>query len=121
MIKAIFFDIDGTILSHSTSSIPQSAIDAIKTLQEKGIHCVCATGRSLMEIEELPINEVPFDTYITLNGQIVFDKNREFLFGNPIKNEEKELIINLFNEKEIPVMMVEKDDIYLESWIYGWM
>lgn len=113
MIKAIFFDIDGTLLSHETTSIPQSARDSIKKLQEKGIHCVCATGRSLMEIEELPINDVPFDTYITLNGQVVYNKDREFLFGNPIQNEEKELIIQLFNEKETPVMMIEKDDIYM--------
>ena len=113
MIKAIFFDIDGTILSHATRSIPQSALDSIKTLQEKGIHCVCATGRSMMEIKELIINDVPFDSYITLNGQVVFDKNREFLFGNPIQNEEKQLIIDLFNEKKTPVMMIEKNDIYM--------
>lgn len=113
MIKAIFFDIDGTILSHKTTSIPQSAFDSIIKLQEKGIHCVCATGRSLMEIEELPINDIKFDSYITLNGQVVFNKNREFLFGNPIQNEEKELIISLFNEKDTPVMMIEKNDIYM--------
>ena len=113
MIKAIFFDIDGTLLSHKTRSVPVSARKAIQTLQEKGIHCVCASGRSMMEIEELPINDVPFDSYIALNGQVVFNKDREFLFGNPIQNEEKELIIHLFNEKKTPVMMIEKDRIYM--------
>ena len=113
MIKAVFFDIDGTILSHASSSVPQSALDSITKLQEKGIYCVCATGRSMMEIEELPVNDIPFDSYITLNGQLVFNKDREFLFGNPIQDEEKQLIIDLFNEKKTPVMMIEKDDIYM--------
>ena len=37
MIKAIFFDIDGTLKSFKTHSIPQSAIDAINQVKSKGI------------------------------------------------------------------------------------
>lgn len=113
MIKVIFFDIDGTLLSHASRIVPKSAREAIKKLQENGIKCVCATGRSLLEIEELVVNDIPFDSYITLNGQVVFDGNRNFLFGNPIQNEEKQMIIDLFNNKVTPVMMIEKDDIYM--------
>lgn len=32
----LFFDIDGTLLSHTTHSIPESAIIAIKKAKEKG-------------------------------------------------------------------------------------
>ena len=35
MIKAAFFDVDGTLVSHESKSVPQSARDAVKALQEK--------------------------------------------------------------------------------------
>jgi len=37
MVKAIFFDIDGTLVSFETHSIPQSTIEAITILKKKGI------------------------------------------------------------------------------------
>ena len=45
MIKAIFFDIDGTLVSYSTHEVPQSAFDALYKLKEKGIRLFIATGR----------------------------------------------------------------------------
>ncbi|MGN1343111.1 MAG: Cof-type HAD-IIB family hydrolase [Traorella sp.] len=113
MIRVIFFDIDGTLLSHQTRQVPQSARKAIQALQEKGIHCVCATGRSILEIEELAVKDISFDAYITLNGQLILDKNKEYLDGCPLKEEEKQMIIQLFQEKETPVMLIEKDQIYM--------
>lgn len=38
MIKAVFFDVDHTLFSHSSNEIPQSAKNAIQILQEKGIY-----------------------------------------------------------------------------------
>ncbi|MEG0277428.1 MAG: HAD-IIB family hydrolase, partial [Coprobacillus sp.] len=45
MIKAIFFDIDGTLVSFDTHEIPQSTFDALYQLKEKGIKLFIATGR----------------------------------------------------------------------------
>lgn len=55
MIKAIFFDIDGTLLSHQSSSVPSSAKSAITRLREKGIKLFTATGRHMKEIPILTI------------------------------------------------------------------
>ena len=35
MIKAVFFDIDGTLLSHRTHQVPTSTKKAIQLLKEK--------------------------------------------------------------------------------------
>ena len=35
MIKAAFFDIDGTLLSHKTKQIPPSARDALQALKQE--------------------------------------------------------------------------------------
>ena len=37
MIKAVFFDVDGTLLSHKTNTVPPSAVRALEALREKGI------------------------------------------------------------------------------------
>lgn len=37
MIKIIFFDIDGTLVSFKTHAIPQSTIGAIHQVREKGV------------------------------------------------------------------------------------
>ena len=47
MIKAIFFDIDGTLLSHQSQSVPASTKKALKILKEKGIYTFIATGRHI--------------------------------------------------------------------------
>ena len=52
MIKACFFDIDGTLYDHATQSIPDSTKKAISQLEENGIFCGIATGRHLLEIQE---------------------------------------------------------------------
>ena len=70
MIKVCFFDIDGTLLSHKTGQVPASTTRALRQLREKGIKTVISTGRSLEEMVKLPILEVPFDAYLTLNGKI---------------------------------------------------
>ena len=36
MIQAVFFDCDGTILSHKTNSVPQSTKTAFEELKKKG-------------------------------------------------------------------------------------
>ena len=37
MIKAIFFDLHGTLLSHTTRCIPQDTLQALRKLRDKGI------------------------------------------------------------------------------------
>ena len=45
MVKAIFFDIDGTLVSFKNHQIPKSTFDALYKLKEKGIKLFIATGR----------------------------------------------------------------------------
>ena len=66
MIKAIFFDIDGTLASFKTHQIPLQTFVALKKLQEKGIKLFIATGRGKDGL--FVLNDFPFDGYITLNG-----------------------------------------------------
>ena len=113
MIKAAFFDVDGTLLSHKTKSVPQSARDAIAKLQDKGIPCIVATGRQMSEMEKLPIADMAFDGYITLNGQLILDREKRILHSVPVTGRTKEYLLDLYERHILPILLVEKDRVYL--------
>ncbi len=113
MIKAIFFDVDGTILSHKSKQVPKSTREALDLLKEKGIKRVLATGRHISEIDYLPLNDIKFDGYLTLNGQLCLDANRNVIFSQPISKKSKEIIVKMFNEKRIPILLLEKEKMYI--------
>ena len=113
MIKAAFFDIDGTLLSHKTRSVPRSARAAMDMLHERGILCVAATGRQMCEMEKLPTADLPFDAYITLNGQMILDAQKKILHGVPVTGPVRDFLVDAFVEKRFPISMVTRDKMYL--------
>ena len=66
MIKAVFFDVDGTLVSHSKRNVPEDARFALKKLSEKGIQRVLATGRHMLELSALPVHDIVFDAHFVL-------------------------------------------------------
>lgn len=71
MIKAIFFDIDGTLVSFKTHRIPDSAIEAITKAKAKGIRIYISTGRPFPLINNLSDIQHLIDGYITANVLIM--------------------------------------------------
>ena len=108
MIKAIFFDIDGTILN-GNKGIPESTLLALDKLRQKGIKTIICTGRGYSEVK--PLNLKGFDDYILLNGQICYDDNDNIVFKKPIKDKEK--LIELFNSKKFPFGLIDEKETYL--------
>ena len=54
MIKAIFFDVDGTLVSLKTHTIPQSTLDSLQALRKKGIKLFISSGRHMEMLDTLP-------------------------------------------------------------------
>ena len=113
MIKAAFFDVDGTLLSYKTKQVCPSAKAAIAKLQEQGILCIVATGRHMIQLSKLPVADIPFDGFVMLNGQLVLDKEQNVLFGVPIEGKAKEFLVEKFNDHTYPAVLVERDQMYL--------
>ncbi|MBP3660029.1 MAG: Cof-type HAD-IIB family hydrolase [Oscillospiraceae bacterium] len=113
MIKVIFFDIDGTLVSHKTKSVPESARAAVESLRARGIKCVMCTGRHILEIDELPVHDMEFDAYITLVGQLCLDGDKKPVAAFPFTGEERDRMVALFNERRYPMQLVEQDGMYI--------
>ena len=113
MIKAVFLDVDGTLISHTQKAVPESTKIALDALSKKGIQRIIATGRHMLELQMLPVGSIPFDGYITLNGQLCLDAEGEILSGTPIVGEDRDTILRVFREKSIPLVLVEKNRLYI--------
>jgi hypothetical protein len=112
MIKAIFFDIDGTLLSHSTKSVPESSKNALSLLKDKGILTFIATGRHISEMRDLPIHDLNIDGFITLNGQYCYNE-KEVIFDLPINQKDIDNIIHKIDTNPFPCIFVEDELMYI--------
>lgn len=113
MIKAIFIDVDGTLLSHRTHHVPESTRRSLKALRQKGIWVFVCTGRHLPELRKLPLGGVEFDGYVTLNGQLVLNGDETMLYGNPLPEPVRREIAAIFTGNELPTLLMEEKRNYI--------
>lgn len=95
MIKAIFFDVDGTLLSHRTGRISPHTRACIRALRAGGTLVFLSTGRHILELRSLPVGEMAFDGYITLNGQLCLDSSQQQLSSTPLPPQAVQALADL--------------------------
>lgn len=113
MVKAIFFDVDGTLLSHKEKAVSPSTRAALAALADKGILRILATGRHMLELNMLPLEGMDFDGYVTLNGHLCLDAQGAVISGTPITGYDQQALLRIFREKTFPLVLVEKDSMYI--------
>lgn len=93
MKKIFFFDLDGTILDPKTNSIPNSTINALQRLKDKGHFCAIATGRSMKSVIRSKLADIiNWDGFVCSNGQQVFLSIEQALYQ---KYMEPEIVLQL--------------------------
>ena len=113
MIKAVFFDIDGTLLSFKTHELPKSTRDALYALKEKDIKIFIATGRPPISLESIKhILNFEFDGYVALNGQYCL-VNNEMIYDSPLPVNSIDSTISYMKEKNISCLFAELEYSYL--------
>ena len=110
MIKAIFFDIDGTLVSFKTHKISEKSLEALYKAKEKGIKLFIATGRHKSETH--CFEGFPFDGYVTLNGQYCYNPEK-VIYKNSIVPEDVKTFVALLNTTQMPSVFMEKEEVYL--------
>lgn len=112
MIKAVFFDIDGTLVSFKTHVVPQSAIEALEELRKKGIKVFIATGRHRKSINNL--GDLQFDGYVTLNGGYCFAGKDDVIYKHSIPDKDIEALIRYQKtEDSFPCAFVQEEEIFM--------
>lgn len=100
MTKALFFDIDGTLVSFQTHVIPASTIEALTLAHEKGIQIFISTGRPTLiinNLDELQSRGL-IDGYITMNGGYCYVGD-EIIYKSPIPKEDVQTMARICQER----------------------
>lgn len=112
-VKAVFFDIDGTLFSSTKRCIPESATRAIARLQERGIRIFIATGRSINAISH--VEHLDFDGYITFNGGCCVAKDRQVLFKQALDPRDIQQLLNYTHHQPMNFSLMYEDCHYVNQ------
>jgi len=112
-MSALFFDIDGTILSEKTGKVPESAKEALRRARENGHSIFINTGRTACDLPE-ELEELPLDgcccgcgTYLIYRGKVVL--------AHPIPREKGNELIDLMAACRVEAQLEGTEDLYFQE------
>lgn len=110
MIKALFFDIDGTLVSMASHQIPPSAVQAITQAKVMNCKVFIATGRPFGIINNIEPIEPLIDGYITASGAHCFVGD-VVVYHHPLQKQEVETVLADAREQDYSCVVVGEQDI----------
>ena len=112
-IKAVFFDIDGTLVSFTTHAVPESARKAIQRLRERGIKVFIATGRLLRHTDV--VRDIEVDGYITVNGSYCLTSSGEVIYEQAFPQQTVERIFSFVEQYGFAMELMTHENIFVEK------
>lgn len=109
MIKAVFFDIDGTLLSFTTHRVSEGTVKAFDLLHQNGIRTFIASGRPQVLIPTLPVT---FEGYCTMNGGYVTADGVPLL-KRPIPQDESDRWLDYCHQHALCIMVFTETAMYV--------
>ena len=107
---ALFFDIDGTLVSFNTHEIPASTILALTQAKANGHRVYIAMGRPPIIITNLGAIEHLIDGYITTNGALCF-VGKDVVSCLPIPKNDVMTCVEDSKEKGYSLIVVGQRDV----------
>lgn len=111
--KALFFDIDGTLLSEITKQVPESTKEALKLAHEKGHLLFINTGRTVCSVPP-ELKRMPFDGCLCGCG-IWADYHEEVLMERHLDARRREEIVKKAEECRIDAIYEGSEDVFFSA------
>ncbi|MGL4874160.1 MAG: HAD family hydrolase [Clostridium sp.] len=115
MKKAIFLDIDGTLLDclNGITEITDTVKTVIKGIQEKGDYVFIATGRPYAFLSK-SILDFGFDGFVLANGAHVI-VNGQTIYSDYIKKDNLQKMVSIFDKEGIQYILQSDRYSYMKS------
>ena len=115
MIRAAFFDIDGTLVSFTTHLIPQSTVDALTEFHKRGGRMYISTGRPIAIVNNIGQIKDLVDGYITFNGAYSFIGDTD-INCNATPEEDVQAMIDDAKANDYTVLLCGKRDVVIYNY-----
>lgn len=114
-MKAIFFDIDGTLIDtlNGRTKISPRVERGIRHLQDEGHYVFIATGRPYSFLDD-NIRNFGFDGYVLMNGAQVI-VNEQVIYNQPLDEKFVNLFVDFLESKGIQYVLVGERKSYLDQ------
>lgn len=111
-IRAMFFDVDGTLISFEDKRLPPSARRALLEAHACGVHLFVATGRHLHSLHGLKqLEGLPFAGYVTMNGQYCI-RGDALVHHVPLERDDVRRIVRALDEEPVTAVFQAADTIF---------
>lgn len=122
MIRAVFFDVDGTLIDSVTHTIPDSAYKAIRGLKEKGYKVAVASGRDLTNLCSIrQLNRDLFDAFVLSNGTCVFNDAYECIFKQTFPAEVLQEILKFAEKEHMTLLFETGKENFIANWVNAYV
>ena len=117
MSKAVFFDIDGTILDEK-NYIPQSTVEGIRRLQGLGNYAFLCTGRSRAFVKNRSLLDIGFDGIVSGCGTMIEFHDR-VLYYKMLEKEQVRRTVAFFKKHQVSAIMEGRYHLFLDDDDFG--
>lgn len=115
MIRGIFFDVDGTLVSFKQKFLSDRLVKDLPALQERGIKIFVCSGRAMQDLERTGmLRGIRFDGYVTLGGQVCCDADGTVFRDSPICRDDLRGAYEVLKANpQMPALMEGNGESYL--------
>lgn len=115
MKKILFFDVDDTLIHHrgDKSYIPDSAISAIKSLQDKEHIIAIASGRGYVHIKHI-MTLLNIKHAVCFNGNMLV-VNHRIIDKTPLDPHDMSRLIKSIKRRIFPAIGMDEETVYLKD------
>lgn len=113
MKKAVFFDIDGTLLDEQ-NYIPESTVEGIRKLQEAGNYAFICTGRTKAYVRDEALLSIGFDGIVSGCGTMVEFQGKElYYYKIDVRKVKRE--VSFFKAHDVAAILEGRYYLFLDE------